>query len=224
MIITVDGPAGAGKSTVARELAKRLDFSYLDSGAIYRTLTLAVLRKKANPEDEREILSVLDSSHMEFKEEIEGGKRVFKSFLDGEDVSDEIRTPLVSKWVSVVSAHPGVRERLLLYQREWVKNRDVVCDGRDMGTRVFPEAEVKFYLEADPEVRALRRYQEMVERGLDVSLESIQENIVARDRIDSEREASPLAKPKDAIVVDASEMTVEEVVEKLLEKVREALR
>lgn len=221
MIITVDGPAGAGKSTVARELAKKLGFSYLDSGAIYRTLTLAVLKGRVNPYEEKEVIKILKSSRLKFTEVEENKEKVFKSFLNGKNVSEEIRTPLVSKWVSVISLHPSVRERLLYFQREWARGRNVVCDGRDMGTIVFPEAEVKFFLEASPEVRTLRRYQEMKEKGTDISLEAIRKNIVSRDRIDSERKISPLSKAVDAIVIDTSQMTAERVVEKLFEKVRE---
>jgi cytidylate kinase len=216
MIVTIDGPAGAGKSTVAREVARRLGFSYLDSGAIYRTLTLAVLERGADPASEEECLAALDASRLEFVERQGEDGVAFVPYLDGRDVSHDIREPRVSRAVSIVAAHARVRERLLAFQKAWARTRNVVCDGRDMGTRVFPEAEKKFFLVARAEVRAKRRYKELREKGVEASFEDVLANIRSRDERDSARAASPLAIPPDAVVIDTSDLTAEEVVSAIL--------
>ena len=216
MIVTIDGPAGAGKSTVAREVARRLGFSYLDSGAIYRTLTLAVLERGADPANEEECLAVLDASRLEFVERQGEDGVAFVPFLDGRDVSHDIREPRVSRAVSIVAAHARVRERLLAFQKAWARTHNVVCDGRDMGTRVFPDAEKKFFLVARDEVRAKRRYEELREKGVEASFEDVLANIRSRDERDSARAASPLAIPPGALVIDTSDLTAEEVVSAIL--------
>lgn len=216
LIITVDGPAGAGKSTVAKLLAERLNISYLDSGAIYRTLTLACILKKADVYDEEKVLSVLRSVKMEFKEEIREGKKFFACYLDGRDVSTEIRKKEVSSKVSVVAKHPRVREAMIPFQRAFAEKHDVVCDGRDMGSFVFSEADFKFFLTADPLVRAERRYKELIENGLEVSFEEVLQNITYRDSADSTREASPLVPAPDAVLIDTTHLKPEEVVDMMI--------
>lgn len=219
MIITIDGPAGAGKSTVARIVARRLNFSYLDSGAIYRTLTLACLRKNASIEDEVQVLKVLDESRFHFTEEVVEGRRLFKCYLNGEDVTHLIREPAVSKAVSIVARHARVREKLLYSQRKFAENRNIVCDGRDMGSYVFRDADFKFYLTAAPEVRARRRYEELKRLGIEVNYSEVYENIVFRDVADSQRQTSPLKPASEAVVIDTTNLTPEEVAEKIIETV-----
>lgn len=217
MIITIDGPAGAGKSTVARIVARKLNFSYLDSGAIYRTLTLACLRKKASIEDEEQVLKVLEESSLEFTEEVIEDRRLFKCYLNGEDVTQAIREPAVSQAVSIVARHARVREKLLHSQRKFAENRNIVCDGRDMGSYVFREANYKFYLTAAPEVRAKRRYEELKKLGIEVDFSEVYKNIVFRDAADSQRQASPLKPAPEAVVIDTTNLTPEEVAEKIIE-------
>lgn len=220
LIITIDGPAGAGKSTVAKMVADKLNFSYLDSGAIYRTLTLACLKKNVSVKDEAAVISILKSSRISFSEKIINGKRVFLCYLDGKNVTDEIRTTEVSKAVSIVASHSRVREALLEYQIKFAEGRDVVCDGRDMGTKVFPHAEFKFYLTASLEERAKRRYKELLQMGIKASYEEVLQNISLRDDIDSSRNASPMKPAKDAILIDTTHLGAEEVANKIVEIVR----
>jgi cytidylate kinase len=217
LIITIDGPAGAGKSTVAKMVADRLGFSYLDSGAIYRTLTLACLRKNASVEDEEAVISILKTSRLSFDETIKDGRRIFLCYLDGQDVTGEIRSTEVSKAVSVVARHSRVREALLGYQLGFAEGRNIVCDGRDMGTKVFPEADFKFYLTASLEARALRRHKELIEMGIGVSYEEVLKNIALRDDIDSSRDASPLRPASGAVIIDTTFLAAEEVARKIVE-------
>lgn len=217
MIITIDGPAGAGKSTVAKLLAEKLNISYLDSGAIYRTLTLACLKSGVDVYDEDKILSLLSNIKMEFREEIREGKRYFACYLNGEDVTEEIRTKEVSELVSVVSKYERVRKEMLEYQRAFAIGRNIVCDGRDMGSFVFAEADFKFFLTADPKIRAKRRYEELKLKGVEVSFDEVLANIFFRDDTDSKRKASPLVPAPDAVIIDTSNLQPEEVVEKILE-------
>lgn len=212
----MDGPAGAGKSTVAKLLAERLKISYLDSGAIYRTLTLACIERRVDVSDEEQVLSVLRSVKMEFREELREGKKFFACYLDGKDVSAEIRKKEVSSKVSVVARHPRVREAMIPFQRAFAEEHDVVCDGRDMGSFVFTEADFKFFLTADPVVRAQRRYMELRENGLEVSFEEVLQNINYRDKTDSTRDASPLVAAPDAVIIDTTYLKPEEVVEMMI--------
>lgn len=218
-LITIDGPAGAGKSSVARKLADRLGFSYLDSGAIYRTLTLACLREGVDVKDEKEVLRVAEKIDMRF--EVEQGK--FVAYLGSENVSEEIRRKEVSEAVSFVARHPRVREMLLEFQTGFAEAHDAVCDGRDMGSRVFPDADVKIFLTASLEERARRRYREMRAKGLEVELEEVLENLQKRDAIDSGRDASPLVVPEGAIIIDTTDMSEDEVVEAVYQLVKERL-
>lgn len=224
MIITIDGPAGAGKSTVAKLVADMLGISYLDSGAIYRTLTLACLERKIDIENEDEILKVLESINLEFKEEYRKGSKFFACYLNGRDVSEKIRTAQVSEAVSIVAKHRKVRERMLYYQHKFAKEHDVVCDGRDMGSYVFKDAEFKFFLTAHPCVRAERRYRELIEKGVKTTLEEVKKNIIFRDTIDSSRDTSPLVAAPDAIVIDTTELKPEEVAETIVSYVRKGMK
>lgn len=207
MIIAIDGPAGAGKSTISKRVARQLNFQYIDTGAMYRGVTLKCLRLGLQPDQVSQKL-------IDLKTEIQlDGEKIF---LDGEDVSQEIRSIEVSQSVSAYSAIPEVRLFLVDLQRAMAINQNILVDGRDIGTYVFPNAELKIFLTADVEVRAKRRFLEMQEKGNAVSFEEIVSNIETRDRIDSQREMAPLKKADDAIEVDTSSMKIEEVVEHIL--------
>jgi CMP/dCMP kinase len=212
MVIAIDGPAGSGKSTVARLLAARLGLEYLDTGAMYRAVTFAAMRRGIDPADAAPVAQLAKSVEMEVGE---AGVRV-----DGVDASIEIRGPEVSRAVSVVAANPGVREELVRRQREWTHKRDGgVLEGRDIGTVVFPDAVLKLYLTARPEVRAQRRTAETPELDYDTVLA----DIARRDAYDSGREASPLQQASDSVEVDTSDMTLDEIVEALVALVGERI-
>ncbi len=217
MIITIDGPAGSGKSTVARILAERLGILYLDTGAIYRSLGYLAL-KNGIPLDDEDRLAELAAS-MELS--LEKGPSGTKVILNGEDVSSKIRTEEIGQAASSVSRHPKVRQALLELQRSFARKGSLVAEGRDTGTVVFPNAHVKVFLTASPEVRAQRRYRELKEKGEEADYQAILESIVRRDRQDSSREVAPLKPAEDAVVIDTSELTVEEVVDRVLKLVEE---
>ena len=202
--VAIDGPSGAGKSTIAKTVASELGFVYIDTGAMYRTAALACLRQgidiKANPQKSIEVVNNI-SIDIEY---IDGTQRIF---LNGEDVSDQIRTPQVSMGASDVSAIGAVREKLVAFQRTLAGTKNVIMDGRDIGTHVLPDADVKIFLTASPEIRAERRHKELLEKGIDTSLEQVFLDIKDRDRQDQTRAASPLRRADDAIEVDTSELT-----------------
>ncbi len=208
MLVTIDGPAGSGKSTTASMLAKRLGLIYLDTGAMYRAVTRSVLDKGIDPEDEVKVTEVAFNSELELR--IHDGTPQF--FLDGRETESRIRTPEVSGAVSPVSRHRGVRNAMVRIQRKIGKNGGIVAEGRDTGTTVFPFAHVKIFLVADIEARAHRRVVQMQSAGMIQDIERTMENIAERDRIDSGREHSPLRKPPGAIEVDTSGITIEEQV------------
>jgi CMP/dCMP kinase len=210
-IVAIDGPAGAGKSTVARKLAGRLGWRFLDTGALYRAITLRALRSGVDPEDAEGVARLARDAKIELRD-AEGAQKVL---LDGEDVSSAIRGPDVTKSVSVVAAHSRVREAMVPFQRDFAARGGVVAEGRDIGTVVFPDAGVKFYLEADPAVRAARR---AAERG-ESDVSKVEAEQRERDRSDSTRESSPLRKAQDAIVLDTTTLSVEEIVDLMARRV-----
>lgn len=221
-VVAIDGGAGSGKSTTARGVAERLGFFYLDTGAMYRAFTLKYLRSRQEPHegiDSELIRQLLDTTAVDLRQE-HGDIRVY---LDNEDVSLAIRTPDVSGFVSQVSAIPEVREWMVAKQREVAEGKRVICEGRDIGTVVFPDAQVKIFMEADVEVRAARRLRELGEKKIDADEKEVMENIKFRDRYDSEREHSPLRKAEDAIVVDTTNLTIEEEIEKVRGIIEERL-
>ncbi len=207
--LAIDGPAGAGKSTIAKILSKKMGFMYVDTGAMYRTLGLACLRAGIDLEDEAAVSEVCTKAPIVIKYIDD----VQKMYLDGEDVSETIRTEEVSSAASTTSKFLKVRERLVKMQRDLAEEYDVVMDGRDIGTQVLPNADLKIYLTASVRVRAERRYKEYLEKGQECNLEEIMEDIAARDHQDMTREISPLSKAEDAIEVDTSDMDIDEVVE-----------
>ena len=208
--VAIDGPSGAGKSTIARAAARRFGLIYVDTGAIYRTVGLACERAGADCSDTAAVQVLLPELKIELAYDAAGEQRML---LNGEDVSDTIRLPEVSLLASRVSALPVVRAFLLDMQRSLARTHSVVMDGRDIGTVVFPDAELKLFMTADPKVRAVRRYEELRARGDDVSLEEIERNIRARDRADQEREVSPLRMAPDAVVLNNSDMTLAQQME-----------
>ena len=210
--IAVDGPSGAGKSTLAKLLARRLGFLYVDTGAIYRTVGLRAYRAGVDPEDEAAVTALLDGLDIELKYGADGLQHMY---LDGEDVTDAIRQHVISRYTSGVSAIPAVRAFLLERQRDMAREHDVIMDGRDIGTCVLPEAPVKIYLTASVSVRAGRRYKELADRGVRADIKEIERDIEERDYRDMHREHSPLMQAEDAILLDSSEMTLEEVVRRI---------
>jgi len=213
MIIAIDGPAGAGKSTVAEILAKELGFLYIDTGAMYRALTLRVLEENIDIKDTMRIILTAKNTNIDLKHTPDAS---FKIFLDGREVTKGIRQPRITKYVSDVAKIKGVREVMLGLQRKLGSENNAVLDGRDIGTVVFPNAEKKFYIDADFKERVKRRYEELKGLGQDVSLNDVEADLRNRDTIDSTREFAPLKKADDAIYIDTTRMTIDEVVEKTL--------
>ena len=218
--IAIDGPAGAGKSTIARLAAKELGYIYVDTGALYRTIGLAAFRRKLTAEDKEQIIKMLPGIKVELAFNDRQEQIVL---LDGEDVSGLIRTPEISMMASAVSAIPEVRAYLLDLQRDMAHTNNVIMDGRDIGTVVLPNAKIKIFLSASPECRARRRYDELIEKGMDVKYEDILSDVVARDYADSHRDIAPLKPADDAISVDTSGEDLETSVNKLLGIMRERL-
>lgn len=210
--IAIDGPAGAGKSTVAKKVAKELSFVYVDTGAMYRAMALYLLRKGVNREDPDEIGEACQNAKISI--EYQNGEQIV--LLDGENVNAHLRTEEVSAMASVSSAVPRVREKLLDLQRKLARTMSVVMDGRDIGTTILPDADVKIYLTASSLTRARRRYLEYQEKGEPCDLAEIQKTIEERDQRDMTREISPLCQAEDAVLVDSSELTIDETVEKIL--------
>jgi CMP/dCMP kinase len=210
-VITIDGPSGTGKGTIAGRLAQRLGWHLLDSGALYRALGLAAQRRGLDLDAADALAGLATETRVTF-----GDERVF---LDGEDVSDLIRTEAVGSAASRVAAHGAVREKLLSWQRDAAGPPGLIAEGRDMGTRVFPDAQLKIFLTASAEERALRRYKQLIEKGLDVNLREIAAEIGERDQRDTGRTIAPLKEPPGALKVDTTSLTISEVLDRLSEAV-----
>ena len=214
--IAIDGPAGSGKSTVAKEVAKSLKYTYIDTGAMYRAITLKALNLGINNLAIEENYSFIDDTKLEFRNNL--------MYMDGVDVSKEIRTEKVVKNVSLVSSLKYVRDKLVLMQREMAKSDNVIMDGRDIGTNVLPNATLKVFLNAAIDVRALRRYYELKESGSDVTYDDTIIDIIRRDNFDSNRLHNPLRKAEDAVELDTSLYTVEEVRDNIIKIFKELIR
>ena len=210
--IAIDGPAAAGKSTVAKVVAKKLSYVYIDTGAMYRAITYAALEQKVDIENEEQLMEVVKNVNIEFQQ----GENTQLVFLNGQDVSEVIRTPEVTNRVSIVAKHRLVREEMVRRQQELAEKGGVVMDGRDIGTHVLPDAEVKIFMLASVEERAERRHLENINKGFDSNLEQLKEEIAQRDKLDSEREVSPLKKADDALELDTTSLSIEEVVQKIM--------
>jgi cytidylate kinase len=214
-VLTIDGPSGAGKGTVSRAVAKRLGWHYLDSGSIYRSLAIAVLKQKVELTDVPEIVKVAQSMALEFECNDE---LVVK--LDGEDITSQLGLESTGNAASIVAVLPEVRSTLLQKQKDFKKMPGLVADGRDMGTVVFPDAEIKVFLTASAAERAQRRYKQLIEKGIDANLALLTNEIEERDRRDTERKTAPLSMASDALYIDSSNMTIDEVIEEVLNLIR----
>ena len=211
--IAIDGPAGAGKSTIARRVAKELSFIYVDTGAMYRAMALYLLHQNVDRTNTEQIGEVCQNAEISI--EYQNGEQIV--LLNGENVNAYLRTEEVGNMASVSSAVPRVREKLLSLQRKLAKDMSVVMDGRDIGTTILPDADVKIYLTASSLTRAKRRYLELQEKGTVCDLDNIQKDIEERDQRDMNREISPLRQAEDAVLVDSSDLTIEQVVDRILE-------
>ena len=218
--IAVDGPSGAGKSTLSRRCAGAFGFIYVDTGAIYRSIALAAYRKGIDRENEEELVSMLLEIEVKMAYDRNGEQ---KMYLNGEDVSKAIRLPEISACASQVSAHAGVREYLLEMQRKLARENNVIMDGRDIGTVVLPEADLKIFLTASAEARAKRRLLELEQKGIETDFETVLSDIIKRDKKDSERAAAPLKAAEDSVLVDTSELDFEQSFRKLCEIISERL-
>lgn len=214
-VLTIDGPSGAGKGTVSRAVAKRLGWHYLDSGSIYRSLAIAVLKQNVELTDVPEIVKVAQSMALEFECNDE---LVVK--LDGEDITSQLGLESTGNAASIIAALPEVRSVLLQKQKDFKTMPGLVADGRDMGTVVFPDAEIKVFLTASAAERAQRRYKQLIEKGIDANLALLTNEIEERDRRDMERKTSPLAMASDALYIDSSNMTIDEVIGEVLNLIR----
>lgn len=219
MNVAIDGPAGAGKSTIARAAAKKLGFIYVDTGALYRAVGVYSLRNGLDTENPEAVESTLP--HIQVELQFQDG--VQHVLLNGEDVSEEIRTPQASMAASAVSAVPAVRQFLFDLQREIAAKNDCIMDGRDIGTVVLPQAEVKIFLTASPETRALRRFKELQEKGAPDTYEAVLADLKQRDYNDSHRAVAPLKPAEDSVLVDTSALTLPQSVEKVIEVIKEKL-
>jgi CMP/dCMP kinase len=217
--IAIDGPAAAGKSTVAKIVAEKLSYIYIDTGAMYRALTYKTIKNGINLELDHSLIEVLLSTEIQLLPS-ENGQMVF---LDGQNVTNEIRSSEVTNTVSIVAKHKLVREEMVRRQKAFAKEGGVVMDGRDIGTHVLPNAEVKVFLLASVAERAIRRHEENLQKGFSSDLEKLKEEISLRDKIDSEREIAPLKKAEDAVEIDTTSLTIPEVVEKIMALVNERI-
>ena len=211
--IAIDGPAGAGKSTIARRVAKELSFIYVDTGAMYRAMALYLLRKEVNKDDTEQIGNICQDAEISI--DYQNGEQIV--LLNDENVNSYLRTEEVGNMASVSSAVPRVREKLLSLQRKLARDMSVVMDGRDIGTTILPDADVKIYLTASSLTRAKRRYLELQEKGTVCNLDEIQKDIEERDQRDMNREISPLRQAEDAVLVDSSDLTIQQVVDRILQ-------
>jgi cytidylate kinase len=216
LIVAIDGPSGAGKSTLAKRLAREMGFTYLDTGAMYRALALKVLRRGLDLTDDKNLSELVGSTEIDL---VESDGRV-EVLLDGEEVSGSIRTPEVSQMASKVSALKTVRQRMLALQRALGRKGNIVAEGRDIGTVVFPEAEIKIYLDASTQERARRRFEELRAAGGTVSFEETLREIVERDKRDTERDLAPLRKADDALAIDSSVLDAEAVARRVIQAIQ----
>lgn len=216
--IAIDGPSGAGKSTLAKAAAKELGYLYVDTGALYRTVAYAMLSRGIAPKDEEKVAEELSRLNLQLKYNEQGEQQIY---LNGENVTEFIRSPQVSEGSSQVSVHPSVRRWLLHTQRDLARTHNVIMDGRDIGTVVLPQADVKIFLSADPEARARRRHLEYVAKGEEIGYNQVLEHLLERDHRDTTRKVSPLKQSEDGILLDSTNLTFEETLTALLRIIKE---
>lgn len=217
LTITIDGPAGAGKSTAAKGLAKKLKIAYLDTGAMYRALTLKAMRNKINLEDEAALVKLAQKTALDLEDVSQG----LKVILDGEDVSQEIRTVEVTNNTFYIARAPRVREIMVDWQRKIGGKKSIVAEGRDVGTVVFPKATVKFYLDADVQERTARRLKELEAKGEHVEMAKLMQEVKDRDQKDFSRQVGPLKKAEDAVVIDSTHMTIDQMINEMLKHIQQ---
>jgi cytidylate kinase len=216
-IITIDGPAGSGKSTVAKAIAKRLGFTYLDTGAMYRAFTLKAIREGVNLKDTNKLIELMKHTDIKVISKKDGSLKIF---LDTEDVTISIRKPIVTKKVSAIAKIPRLRKEMVRLQRKFGKRNNLVVEGRDIGTVVFPKAFKKFYLDADFNVRIKRRLKDFRKLNHNVSIKEVEKDLKKRDKSDMTRKVGPLKKAKDAIYVDTTNLNIEETIQELLSYIK----
>lgn len=215
-MITIDGPAGSGKSTTARLVAERLGLTYLDTGALFRALTLLALEQQLDLHNGAALAELAQHSNLR----IATTPEKTRIWANNREITENIRAPRVSKHVSLVASHPPVRKEMLRLQRELAAGGDVVVEGRDIGTVVFPDAPLKVFMQASIEARARRRHEELVEQGQEVSVEAVEAELASRDAMDASRKAAPLRRPENALVIDTTNLTIEEQVDKIVQAYR----
>ena len=217
MIITIDGPSGVGKSTVSRSVARILGFTYLDTGAMYRAVALQVQRSAVDINEDKELESMLNNTEISFRKNKNDDLVLM---LNNEDVTDKIRTPAISRLSSDVATKGAVRRKLVQVQREIGKTGNIVAEGRDMGTYVFPEAAFKFYLDATLDERARRRWEQLKQSGNDADLENVKNEIIKRDAQDKERSESPLHPARNAVIIDTTKLSADEAADRIIKEVQ----
>lgn len=216
LIIAIDGPSAVGKSTISKLIAQELGYLYIDTGSIYRALTWKVLQKNIDSNNEDLILNLLLKTRIIIKKTNSGFKDYYHIFVDGEDLTEEIRNPKIDQNVSQIAKMPKIRKQLISLQKNLAKKGNVVMEGRDIGSIIFPNADIKLYFTASEEERIKRRYQELKDRGYKISHKEVKEQILRRDVIDSNRKYAPLTKTEDAILIDTTNKTIEEVKNEIL--------
>lgn len=219
LTIAIDGPAGSGKSTAARKLAKKMDYRYLDTGAMYRAVTYAALKREFDLNHEKKVVKLVKNIDLQFSPS--RGEEMTRVFLEGEDITDYLRKPEVNEHVSRVARIKGVRKIMVKWQRKMAQNGSLIMDGRDIGSQVLPEADFKFYITATLEERAHRRFKEIKKENPDISFEEVKKSVARRDKIDSERCYSPLIKPEDAYEIDTTDLSVQEVIDNVYDIILE---
>ncbi len=220
-IIVIDGPAAVGKSTMGKLIARKLGFLYIDTGAIYRAITWKVLKNNINVNDENIISNLVTNSCVTIeKANCKSSNDYYHIFVDGEDATEEIRNPKIDQNVSQIARLPKIRKQLIYLQRKLAEKGDIVMEGRDIGSVILPHADLKFYFTASEEERIKRRFKELINKGYNIGYEEVKKQIIHRDKIDSKRKYAPLIKAKDAILIDSTEKSIEEVKHKILKIIK----
>ena len=221
LIIAIDGPAAVGKSTIGKLIARKLGYTYIDTGAIYRAITWKVLKNNINIIDEEMISSMVSNTYITIERAYKKSiNDYYHIFVDGEDVTEKIRDPKIDQNVSQIARLPKIRKKLIYLQRELAEKGNIVMEGRDIGSVILPKADIKLYFTASEEERTKRRYKELIDKGYNVDYEEVKKQIVQRDKIDSKRKYAPLIKAKDAILIDSTEKSIEEVKDEILKIIK----